>query len=234
MAKAKSHLMSVIRGSVGGLTYTANQFQSIVMRARVSPVNPGSVTQSIIRLAMGAANAAWEIASQITRDGWAAYAQSLVFTGPLGPYSVPGRQVGLAQYNLSQYAVEMGVGTIDAPSLTPPVDAGFLGLGPVVSVPLDETGTGFEFSITNPQDEDITVLAWISLRQPESRNRYKGPWNPAYFHSHEVVGNGTSSLVVTDLPADGIYFVRLRAISSDAPRRLSTAQVYRSEATTHV
>jgi len=226
--------MSVIRGSVGGLTYTANQFQSIVMRARVSPVNPGSQTQAIIRLAMGAGNTAWELATQATRDQWAAYAQSLVFNGPLGPYSVPGRQVALAQYALSGYCAEMGVTEIPSPLMTPPVEAGFLGIGPVTPVVLQTPGTGFEFQITNPNDEDMVALAWISLKQPDSRNRYKGPWNPGYFTSVEVDQGTSDSLVVDDLPADGIYFVRLRSLSSDAPRRMSSAQIYRMTATTVV
>lgn len=229
----KSLIASVIRGSVGGLTYTANQYHGIVLRARTSPINPGSPTQSIIRLAMSAANEVWDGLSESVRSQWSAYAQALVYTGPLGTYTVTGRNVALGIYNFAVWCIEQGVPTIASAGMTPPAKAGFLGLGPIVTQALATGGTGFQLSLGNPNDEDITVVAQISLQQSASRNRYKGPWNPAYLHSTEVEAFTSGLLVIDDLPSDGVYFVRLKAISSDSPRRLSgAAQIYRLVATT--
>jgi hypothetical protein len=232
MAKMKSHLFSVIRGSVGGITYAANQYQQIVARVRTSPINPGTVPQSIIRLAMGGANEAWDLLTDGERDQWSAYAQGVVYNGPLGPYTVSGRNIALGQYNLASYLLEMGVTSIVAPNMAPPVAAGWLGLGPIILTALGTAGTGFTFGITNPNTEDIVVACQISLMQAPSRMRYKGPWNASYFHFLECPLSSAANLVVDDLPADGIYFCRLKALSNDAPRRMSTSQIYRRIATT--
>lgn len=234
MARMLSQVATAIRGSVGGVVYTANQFKAIVMRARVSPVNPNTSAQSAIRLAMSAANSEWQNLTAAQRDAWEDYAASLTFTGPLGPYSVPGRQVALGQQALAYFLSYQGASDFDAPAMTPPTKLGLLGIGPIIPDVLSSAGTGFEFSVTNPNAEDMTVGLWISPRQNDTRYRYKGPWYDNYFHFDEVAGSASGIVVVDDLPADGVYFVKIRGISTDAPRRLSPTSIYRVEATTVV
>jgi len=232
MARASSLLMSVIRGSVGGLTYTANQFHQIVMRARTSPVNPSTQAQSSVRLGMSAANEQWDQLTDPERQAWEDYANSVTFSGPLGNYTVPGRQMALGQQVLAYYLSYQEYSDFDVPAMDPPLKLGLLGLGPIVPAVLGTTGTGFQFGITNPNTEDITVGAWISHRQNDSRLRYKGPWYDPYFHAFEILLSSAGNFVIDDLPTDGIYFVKLKAISTNTPRRLSPSAIYRMEATT--
>jgi hypothetical protein len=234
MARMLSQIATTIRGSIGGCVFTANPFQSIVVRKRVSPVNPQTPAQSAIRLAMSAANEQWDQLSDADRQAWEDYAQSVTFSGPMGSYTVPGRQMALGQQALAYYLSYQGNSDFDVPAMDPPTKLGLLGIGPIIPAVLGAAGTGFQFSITNPNTEDITCGLWISHRQNDSRLRFKGPWYDPYFHNDEVPGSSAGNVVVDDLPADGIYFVRIKAISTNSPRRLSPSAIYRCEATTVV
>jgi hypothetical protein len=108
-----SQLATVARGSVGGVTFTANQHHAIVCRARVSPVNPMTQRQSQMRAAFGDAQSLYEALSAADKLAWQDYADTLTFEGPLGNYSVTGRSVCLGNLATALYLDDRGfnVGT---------------------------------------------------------------------------------------------------------------------------
>jgi len=233
MARMLSHLHSAIRGSVGGITYLANGFHAIVARNRVSPTNPMSQNQTYVRSAMSAGNQLWEALDEIERVQWKNFADTIQYTGPLGDYSVPGRQIALGTYNLAMYLHSIGCAEIDTPYMEPPFKAGLLPF-PQIEVTLFEAiGTGFSFSVFNLSDEDIILAGWLSLKQSDARYTYKGPWYPGYFKYFPISANTLTGIAWDDLPADGIYFAKFRAISQDGPRRFSPSFIWRCEAITN-
>jgi hypothetical protein len=225
--RVKSHLFSTMRGSVAGVTYTANQYHAIVGRQRVSPVQPGTTPQSIVKAAFAGGSTAYELLTDAQRQAWEDYAQTLTYQGPLGDYTVGGRSVAMGQYALSRICVAKGIATIPAASMTAPTTAGFLSIGGFLTDAPSATGTGVNLTITNDNDEDVTVLVELSLKQSDARMRYKGPWVPSTFMGFEVPASTSADEDITGLVDGGVYFMRVRLISSDAPRRLSAPLIIR-------
>ena len=221
MARILSPVWSVIRGSIGGITYSANQFHQIIARVKTAPVNPNTGKQSAIRSAFSGAVAQWNIISQITRDGWDDYALSLVFEGPLGPYSVPGRDVFIANITValflqSQVAVPAVV-LFDAPVLS-----GFLNIENVTSILFAQAGaTGISFGFTQPGAEDVIGYSQRSRAFGQSRNRFKGPFLSATIQEEVLVAPQSIFMDFVGLIEDKKYFMNPRFITAQAPFRLS-------------
>jgi len=225
MARMLSHIGSVIRGSVGGLTYLANPYHQIVTRFRTCPCNPHTTDQGIIRSSFAMACSEWNLALDTVRAGWNEYAETLSFSGPLGPYSVPGRNIFIANYGTARYLLGKGITTV-IPGTSPPVIPGFIGMS-MISYGLPTTGTGFKLSGYIPEEGDWMVYAYRSRPFSGSRYRFNGPFNSDSIKN--VVGEDPSSWIIefTDLTKDNIYFVKLRAISHKAPHRLSQEFIIR-------
>lgn len=221
MAKVLSHLHSIMRGSVAGVTYTANQFAQIVMRQKTVPVNPGTEGQSMIRSAFASSAEIWKSMTQAFRDSWDDYAQTLTFQGPLGSYKVPGRQIAMSNIALAIFMEEQAIGSV-ASGDQPPVLAGFLDIGPVVvAQPVTASSTGIGYSVTNNSGEAITVFAQRSIGFDPSRGRYKGPW--LFQHNSGVdIALETSGIgEFIGLETGAAYFMRIIAISQAQPLRIS-------------
>jgi hypothetical protein len=216
-----SHIASKMRGSVGGITYLSNQYHQIVARVRTTPTNPMTSHQTTARSAFAGAATAWKMATQIVRDGWEVYAQSLHYPGPLGPYTVPGRQVFTSLYQLIGYIVARGLATI-APVWvdTAPVIGGFLNISDIVEVAPTGPGTGIAVSITNL---DSTT-----------RLTYKGPWltNTPMTVAKLCAAITSTKIEFMTLVAGKIYFLRIRMISNVAPFKLGPEYILRCTAVT--
>lgn len=175
MAYVLSHMHSLIRGSVGGVTYLANQFHQIVMRARTAPVQPNTAFQVGIRTAFDAAEASWLALSEANRDDWRFYALSCVYPGPAGDYTVPGRQLFVGTLALAIYAnaIEPQVLIVtDAP----PVVAGWLNVGPIEVGIYTEQNVGITVVVQNPSGQPCCAVVDVSIAFNLTRTRYKGPW----------------------------------------------------------
>ena len=221
MAKFLSTVYSTIRGSVGGLTYTANQFGALIVRARTSPVNPNSVNQSAMRSAFSGAQTLWENISEPYRQGWNDYAATLVYTGPLGPYTVPGRQVFMGVIGTAIYLEARGL-PVGAVTGIPPTIPGFLNLGtvePGLFAGIDAVGISVQ--VTYEGAEDIVFFTKRSRAFNATRNSFKGPFNSSTLIGGEITPPATTLASFDGLTEDLRYFTLTRGITAAEPYRLS-------------
>ncbi len=233
MARMLSPIASVIRGSIGGLTFFANQFHQIVIRQRTSPVNPKTTFQSQIRGAFGDASVLYEALSDADRILWEEYADGLTYEGPTGEYSLPGRQVAMSNVATALYADDRGI-DVDVVDCEPPLAPGFLSLSDLAIAAPVGAGTGFSISMRNNNAEDIVVLLTRSRAFPVTRYRFKGPFLSSTLAGVGVSAAGVSVHDVLSLNEDSIYFFSLRAISAQSPYRISPMFIIRGIASTTV
>jgi len=220
MAKFLSQVYTNIRGSVGGITYTANQFAALVARSRVSPVNPATNNQTIIRGSMGMVSAYWKNLSEAHRQAWDDYSQTCQYQGAQGQYTVPGRQTFCGNLGLARYIEQRGLYNLLLLT-TPPTTAGFLGVGPITPVAPTTPGTGIGVGIVNFTSEDVVALVERSFAFPPSRYRFKGPYLSSTAICEKVPASTSLVMEFLDLEDEAIYFTRTRCISEEAPFRIS-------------
>ena len=227
MARALSQVYTIIRGSVGGVTYLANQFHQIIVRARTAPVNPGTSQQTIIRSAFSAAAEAWKLATPQERSQWASYAQTCFFSGPLGDYTVPGRSIMMAGFTAATYLNETGI-IVNSPVDSPPLVTGFANFGTIKTIPpVVPSSTGIQISIGNPGPRDLGVLVNLSLGFDPSRNFYKGPWDLTKLDGVSIQPTTTGAIEISGLITGQKYFFRLKGVEIDGPHRV-TAEYFGS------
>lgn len=224
-----SHIASVARGSVGGITYTANQYYQIITKARTAPVQPNTTNQSRVKGAFSQASTDWLTQIQSVRDNWATYAASLVYEGPLGQYSVSGRSVFMSNIGLYNYLISRGV-TFQSGSLLAPTETGFLGIGDVQFDAPTAVGIGFNVSIDNPNTEDVLAVMEISRPFDLTRNTFKGPFLSSSLVTLAINTLDTADVDFTGLTLGKVYFLRLRLIVDDGAKRISHVSYYRVEA----
>lgn len=234
MARALSQVYTIIRGSVGGLTYLSNQFHQIVIRARTAPVQPNTTLQTAVRSSMTAANNAWLNLTDVQRNAWDQYATGLPWPGPLGSYTVTGRLCMMAMKILREFIETMGYAVPTGPDTAPNLLMGFYNLSNVKATtftPVSDTGVSVQY--TTEAVDDCLVLAELSPPFPVTRMRYKGPWDTS--HNQVDTGSAPSSNVIDfgGLNDGAVYFIRLRAVSDDAPGRISPEFIIRAIAVTN-
>lgn len=231
MARMRGIHADVIRGSIGGNTFFANQFHQILVRARTSPVNPNTQAQGLIRGAMSSTSVLYEQLSAGDKQLWQDYADTLHFSNPLGPIQVPGRQVCLGNCSTARYLDDRGIamGQIGA---APPQVPGFLDLSNVsTSAPIG-AGTGFSVSFTTAETEGIEVYAFRSFAFNTGRFRYKGPFLTASLQSNHLVGAQSGFIDFINLIADQVYFCVVRSICHQNPFRMGAPHYARAVAVT--
>ncbi len=234
MAKFLSQIYTVIRGSVGGITYTANQFAGLIARAKTAPVNPNTSKQTAIRSAFANASTLWVQLSQIERDLWNDYADTLVYQGPLGSYSVPGRLVFIGNLATAQFLNDE-IGQPAVVLTTPPPTGGFLNVGGVL--PEDYSGvaaTGIQLRYQN--DEAVGIVGYVerSFAFNGARNRFKGPFLSDTLVGETIIAGAAGSISFIGLVEAAIYFTRPRFISAAAPFKMSAPSFLRHIANTTI
>jgi hypothetical protein len=222
LARLLSPNASIIRGSIAGITYFSNQYHQIVMRARTAPVQPGGPYVSTIRSDFDRASNVWDSMNPTDRELWNAYASTCKFPGPLGEYTVPGRNLFMGAYTFLKYVEDRGLA---APSIdySPPSITGFANIGPIIADDLAAPGTGFQVSVYNPNGEDLCVMIERSLGFKQSRMSYKGPWVPSASKGAIVATETSTAVTFTGLSAGLRYFYRVRGVIDDAPCRQTAA-----------
>jgi hypothetical protein len=223
--------MSVIRGSIGGVTYSANTFCAIIARARTVPVNTNTTYQQMIRSCFTQAKAIWPTLTRAQRNGWDVWADTVHLTGPTGPYTVPGRQWYQGIRGLVYYLALRGV-TFGTASHNPPTISGLIST-PVWTTEAPATGAGYIITLTPVTTELLTAYTSRSPAFTDDRNFYQGPWLP------ETLLSETQTLVAdpielerTDLVAGSVYFERLRLVTKQGPFRVSAEIILRITALT--
>lgn len=231
MARFLSTVYSGIRGSVGGLTYLANQYHQLIVRARTAPVQPNTPLQSAIKTAFSGAEAQWLALSIGERANWDLYAIQTPYTGPLGNYYVPGRIMATGILALRNFLNAVYAAALPVTN-TAPITAGWWLLSNVHEVPPAGPGTGIGVSFGTPAGLTGTVVYYeISPAFNSTRLRYKGPWNTGQSDHTAVIPAGTTGIIsILNLVAGNIYFLRIRAISALGPYKISRETIVRCTA----
>lgn len=220
MARFLSQLVTVIRGSIGGITFTASPPHALVARARVAPVQPNTTDQAIIRSCFTGAIGRWAALTQPDRDVWKVYADTVQYSGPLGPYTLTGRQIMIAGVSLALWYLNKGVG-VTAVDAAPPIGVGAIQLENLAVDAPGAVGTGFNISGTVASTGSICVGIEASRPFNPTRQRFKGPFNPATLAGALVAGPGSFSVDLLGLVADLRYFIRVRAVEDVDGHRIS-------------
>lgn len=218
--KFLSHVWSIARGSVGGITYTAGRNHQLIARQRTSPVQPNTTPQVQMRQAWAAAEALWRVATTITRQQWSLYADLVVYQGPLGSYTLTGRQRFLATLALAFYMNDRFGDTITATDAVP-VTAGWFLVSRLKLLAPVAVGIGFSISLTNDEVVDGVVLVNVSQVLPDTRNFWKGPWDDSKTFTFDLIGGAASIHDILGLQDGKKYFVRIRVIGDNADHRIS-------------
>lgn len=229
-----SAIGTVMRGSLGGITATANQFQNIILRARVSPVNPNTTKQTASRTAFDGAVAAWKTISQAFRDGWNDYAATLSFSGPTGDYTITGRLAFIRSLQPALYLQgQVGVPAIVA--FDPPIISGALNVqGVILSTFAGAADTGVALTFTTEASEDIIGYAERSFSFDASRERFKGPFLSDSIEFTSLVAPGSGIIEFGGLTEGKRYFMNPRFITALAPFRLSSRSFLNDLAITNI
>lgn len=233
MARALSQIVTVVRGSVGGLTFTANQWHQILLRAKTSPVQPQTNPQSWIKNAFSAASNAWKLLLEPAQLSWGDYADTVTYTGPLGEYTIPGRQIFMASQSLVNYINAASLDTI-TPNLSAPVIPGRATFSEVSIGAPDCPGDGVGLTLDAPLGEKIQYLAEISPGFNPSRKRYTGPFKGESAQSAPVTPGTPVKVNFLGLTVGLAYFVRVRGVVVDDPARLTKITILRHIAETTV
>lgn len=220
MARILSPVWSIIRGSIGGTTYTANQYHQIIARAKTAPVNPRTTFQTMIRSAFSGSVALWNLLSDTAQDLWNDYADTLVFSGPVGTYTVPGREVFIGNISTALY-LQARVGTPVTVDTTPPSEAGFLNISNVQVVTPILPGIVIAFTAENQTGAEALIFSQRSFKFGSARNRFKGQHLSSTLQVKSVIDTGVIFTTFEGLVENGIYFTNPRAISALAPFRMS-------------
>lgn len=231
MARIISPVWSIIRGSIGGITYLSNQFHQIVARARTAPVQPNTNAQTLIRGALEFASDAWLGLTEAAQTAWDLFARGTPFSGPLGPYTVPGRQMFIAGCSLSSYISASGFAVTELDT-TPPIGTGFLTLKNVRPVAPTGPGTGIAVSIGADTLADCACLVEISRAFTTARKRFKGPWDISKCKAVIIPQNSTVLVEFLGLEEAAVYFTRVKAVADNFPCRISAAFINRHVAET--
>lgn len=227
MAKILSQIDSIRRGSVGGITYSANQWHQIIARARTAPVDPSTVNQGIIRSAMSFISSLWTNLSDEQRTAWDNYAETCVYSGPLGQYTITGRLMAMAALILPMYCNSRELIELVA-SAIPPVLPGFFTPGPINVIPYaGDPGIGIGLSIGNTTGEDGVAFVERSFAFNPSRNRFKGPFLSGPAQAVDLPDETSAALYFTGLAKDFVYFTYVRTFTKVAPFRISASYIFR-------
>lgn len=230
--KFLSQVYTIARGSVGGITYTANQYHQLIARARTSPVNPGSSLQTAIRSAFTGTETLWKALDQRARDDWDLYARGTPRQNPLGPITLTGRTFMRGVVGLREYMIG-SLGTIFTSSDLAPVTPGMLNLSNVGAIAPGGPSTGVSITWVNPLGNPaINVFCQVSGAFEPTRQFYKGPWDTSKNTAAATPAGAGGFKEFLGLEVDKAYFMRIRAIVDVGPHKISETFIVRMIAVT--
>lgn len=230
MARMLSPLASILRGSIAGLTFTANQFHQIVVRQKTAPVQPNTTPQTDIKLAFTSAESAWEGLTEAVQRNWENYAGATPLSGPLGDYTITGRLMFHAVFGLVFYmnaTLAAGMSTVTTAPPTP----GFAQLPNFTVGPPGLGENGVRISATIPIfDQDMFMFAQRSIVYSPTRKRFKGPWDSATNQAVDFAAGVEGEIDFIGLEVDDVIFVHIRGIITPAPHRIAQDIIIRAVA----
>jgi len=210
-----SPVYSQASGSIAGITYSHNR-GGMYTRARVTPTDPSSARQQIMRAAMGVLAPYWgDTLTAGQRDAWRLYADNVPWTNPLGQsIFLTGQQHFLRTNTILLQIGEaiqpaaptiFDLGTFTAPTLGPVLAAG------TFSVAFNSTdawanGTGG------------FMLAYCGQPQGVGRNFMRGPWRFADKAIGDAIPPTSPSVQPAQHPfaAGNNFWCQIRFVQTDS------------------
>jgi len=232
MAKVKSTLFSMMRGSIAGTTFLAGPTCAIIARTRTVPVNPSTNYQDMVRfLSWQPTTVDWNTISPARRTGWAAWARTVTIEGPQGPYNPTGRAIFIGIHTLRHYLIERGAAFAapipPATTFDPPTVPGLIATPRVVQG-VFPAGGGVRLVITNLSTESLNVYAVPSIGYNPARSFFKGPFfTPSLNVQQLLPAPGQVNLDFGGLTTGLAYFFMVRGISYGAPHRETPCAIIR-------
>lgn len=223
MARMLGIHASLIRGSIGGNTFTANQYHQIIIRQRTAPVNPDTQNQGFIRNGFVAASSVWNTLLDPARQAWNDWASNIVFQGPAGSYTVTGRLLFMGAYATGRYMLDRGASLTQV--ITAPTVNYLLKLGAIKTQAPPSGFTGVSVGITNEDVEDCTVMVQRSAPYPLTRERYKGPFVSDSAIFADVPSGSSVGLDFDNLVAGRRYFFKVSAVTNSTACRTTRPKI---------
>lgn len=230
MAIIVSHVASIIRGSIAGITYTANQYHPIIGRQRVAPAKFPTPNQTAFRGAFEQAALAWAMLSAANREAWNNYAQTVEYSKATGTYYTTGRNVFLGARSLINYfniRDAAGLGLVD----DAPTDPGRYAIAGIVvnDAGGPNPGTGFSLTINNFGSKPLHYGINLSIPFNPTRYAFKGPYDSSIALDGQIAASA-STVVTINLGAgyDGkrvfwqVFGVTGKAAPSTEPHQFIT------------
>jgi len=224
MALIKSTILSAIRGSINGTTFSQNKAGAYA-RNRSLVTNPNTAAQVNARTSFSGESAAWRELSAIAQDSWRLYAAGTPVTNRLGD-----------TIYLSGMNMFMKTNGFRAVIALPRVNVAPTLLGLAQQPVFDGQPIIFDGNGTTPNEvgawnyaagvgsvnAGAVYAAWISNQVSLGTNFYKGPWNFIGTKAGNARETGTLN-VPFEVVEDGAYYIRLRVL--DELGRLAAPQI---------
>lgn len=196
-----SALISAIRNSVGGVTFTQGPYGATI-RERVVPINPNTSRQATIRSAFAAAATAWKSLTSNQRDAWTVYAATVNRTNALGnPITLQGLNAFIAVNTLLQQAsqaIRSAGPTVTGQSAGAQYNGTNLdlseGSGQIACALISDSFDNYLGNVTN-----LDLAVYMGESRSPSINYYSGPYRLA------GVVKGNTGTPVTSFAFDAPY-----------------------------
>lgn len=171
--KFTSPILSEARGSLAGLTFSANKGGNYI-RARSIPTNPNTPAQQAVRAALSQLSVLWnDLLTKEQRDGWGTYAENVPLLDSLGQprvvtalnmyirSNVPRLQAALVRVDDAPIAFNLG-------EFSAPVFA--------IDTAASEVDVAFSDTDAWTGEDDSSMLVYGSVPKSPTINFFKGPY----------------------------------------------------------
>lgn len=218
---ALSHIFTSMRNSVGGITYTANRYASIVGRARIKPVNPSSLVQELMRTNFNAAVAGWKALDPAERTAWSNFAKDTPWWNALGEeIALTGQAMYIAQRCAAMAANPATViDDLKDCACTP-------GLFPSPLVTTECCTNPVIGGVITVENQHHTVACDAIVRISTPQNFSRTYWNGPYRYAMQILLTGISAGATDDAEfcpvCLGRYFYEVRAFDGVDHNNMST------------
>lgn len=222
-----------MRGSIAGTTYLTTPAGQIIARQRTRPVNTPTPFRTNVKNAFEQAVAQWQALSVPKQAQWNTWA--LAHMAPK-----TGRQVMIAGNAFAEWIVYAGY-IAGASVHVDPFVPSIVALPAVVVQAVTFTpalSTGVSCKVTNLSANPQVVMVEISGSQSESRNFYKGPWDPTQTLCVTLNAGANNTFNFSGLIVNTRYFMRMRSLNNgtlvgQSGTVLNSAQIVFSKAVTN-
>ena len=216
MALIRSTILSEIRGSINGTTFSRNRYGAYA-RNRTNPVNPNTVAQQNARAALANSSQAFSAIDPGELLLWQNYAVATPVVNRLGETITLS---AIAWFNkLNGFRRFLGVATVTVPPELPGQAENIAVTG--ISIADSASGTPNAVSVNGYEMGSTNVGAfyamWISGSVSQGVQYYNGPWT---YLGHKLGTTRTDEYIVPwNISAGERYFTRIRYM--DATGKLS-------------